>query len=132
MNIVKISAVAVALTAIAVLSGCAASTTVGYGAAAATIAPGESLIIDFGSVNPSVGDEWNITVEPDAAVADSGKWEFHNQGEAAATGTPSDLQYIVRGVDAGTTMIRFEYRFRGEIPENPADQQSVDFQITVE
>jgi predicted secreted protein len=115
------------------LSGCSASEKIiDYTDTAATLAPGEVLVIDFGEVNASVGSEWVMVEEPDAAVLGEGEEHSDYLGESGETGAASDLSYRFAAVGEGTTTIEFEYRFRGFVPEDPEDQKTATIEVTVE
>lgn len=114
-------------------AGCAgaAEKTVEHTAGSVTLAPGETLVVDFGEINPSVGDGWVITQEPDGAVLDAGVEETRYTGEEGMTGAPSELFYRFAPVGTGTTVIEFEYQFRGAVPEDTADQKTAKIEVTV-
>ncbi|WP_146008121.1 protease inhibitor I42 family protein [Microbacterium aurantiacum] len=115
------------------IAGCAgaAEKTVEHTADSVTLAPGETLVVDFGEINPSVGDAWVITQEPDAAVLGPGEEETRYTGEEGMTGAPSELSYRFAPVGTGTTVIEFEYQFRGEVPEDLDDQKTAKIEVTV-
>lgn len=123
----------VLLTA-AALTGCAgaAEKTVDYTESAVTLSSGETLVVDFGFINPSVGDEWIITTEPDPAVLEEGKSSFRSEQPDPPPGSGGELSYRFAPAGSGTTTIAFEYRFRGEIPEDPDDRKTAEITVTVE
>ncbi|MCP1429712.1 protease inhibitor I42 family protein [Microbacterium foliorum] len=116
-----------------VLTGCAAgsSETVDYTTSAVTLAPGSALVVDFGEINPTVGDEWVITREPDPAVLDPGAADSRYLGEDGEVGAPSEFHYRFAPVGLGTTVIEFEYRFRGAVPDEESDRRSAEITVTV-
>jgi hypothetical protein len=115
------------------LSGCAAAaTTVDHTAEEVTISSGETLVVDFGEINSSVGDGWVIVTEPDATVLGAGEAESEYLGEEGSAGGPNNFSYRFPAVGPGTTVIEFEYRFRGEVPEDPAEQETSRIEVTVE
>lgn len=105
--------------------------TVDYTVDSVTLAPGEALIVDFGEVNATVGQEWIITQEPDAAVLGSGEQRSRYLGEDGMTGAASEVSYRFAAVGDGTSDIVFEYRFRGSVPEDPEDQKTAKIEVTV-
>lgn len=115
------------------VTGCAAAMekTVDYRSSSVTLAPGEALVVDFGEINPTVGDDWVIVREPDPAVLGSGDDRTRYLGEDGEAGAPSELSYRFAPVGEGTTVIEFEYQFRGSVPEDPDDQQSAEITVTV-
>ncbi|MDQ0645274.1 hypothetical protein [Microbacterium murale] len=122
---------AIGMTALG-LTGCAASTTVDHTAEQVTISSGETLIVDFGTINTSVGDEWVIITDPDPAVLGPGEGEFDYLDDEGSVGGPSSFSYSFSAVGNGTTVIEFEYRFRGTVPDDPDDQGSAKIEVTVE
>lgn len=115
------------------LVGCSAGleTSIAYTTSSVTLAPDEALIVDFGEVNPTVGDEWVVTREPDPAVLGPGDERSRYLGEDGETGAPSELSYRFAAVGEGTTVIQFEYRFRGAVPEDLDDQKTAEITVTV-
>ncbi|WP_311879253.1 hypothetical protein [Microbacterium forte] len=114
------------------LTGCsAAEKTVAYTTSSVTLAPGEALVVDFGEINPTVGDAWVITREPDPAVLGPGDERSRYLGQDGETGAPSEVSYRFAPVGDGTTVIQFEYEFRGAVPEDADDQQTAEITVTV-
>lgn len=115
------------------LSGCSATVekTVDYTTSSVTFEPGESLVVDFGEVNHTVGDEWVVTQEPDPAVLGPGDERSRYLGYDGEAGAPSELSYRFAPVGDGTTVIRFEYQFRGSVPEDVSDQETAEITVTV-
>ncbi|WP_435744335.1 protease inhibitor I42 family protein [Microbacterium sp. PMB16] len=109
----------------------AAEKTVDYTAESVTLAPGEALVVDFGEVNATVGQEWSITQEPDDAVLAPGEERSKYLGQPGETGAPSEFSYRFAPVGTGTTVIEFEYLFRGSVPEDPDDQKTAKIEVTV-
>lgn len=115
------------------LTGCAGAPerTVDHSTSSVTLAPGEGLVVDFGEVNHTVGDEWVITREPDPAVLGPGEQRSRYLGEDGEAGAPSELSFRFLAVGDGTTVIRFEYHFRGSVPEDVSDQETAEITVTV-
>ena len=59
-RLVKACAVVAVATSLGLgLTGCSATEkTVAYTTSSVTLAPGEALVVDFGEINPTVGDAW--------------------------------------------------------------------------
>lgn len=125
--------VAVVAAAGLALSGCAAQAekTVDHAASSVTLAPGEALVVDFGEVNQTVGEAWVITREPDPEVLGPGEERSRYLGQDGETGAPSELSYRFAPVGDGTTVIRFEYQFRGSVPDDESDQETAEITVTV-
>ncbi len=132
-RLVKVCAVvAVAAFLSLGLTGCsAAEKTIDYSTSSVTLAPGEALVVDFGEINPTVGDAWVITREPDPAVLGPGDERSRYLGQDGETGAPSEVSYRFPPVGDGTTVIQFEYQFRGAVPEDADDQQTAEITVTV-
>ncbi|KDA05885.1 hypothetical protein DC31_15460 [Microbacterium sp. CH12i] len=113
------------------LSACASDTTIDYTSDAVTVSSGETLVIDFGMINSSVGDGWVITTEPDSAILGAGTAGTKYLGEEGSTGGGNSLTYRFPAVGAGTTVIEFEYEFRGEVPDDVAEQETARIEVTV-
>lgn len=122
-----------ALALAAALASCAgaAEKTIDHTESSVTLAPGEALIVDFGEINSSVGDEWVITQQPDPAILAPGDEQADYLGEEGETGAPSELAFRFAPAGTGTTVITWEYRFRGSVPEDAADRQSTEITVTV-
>src|SRR5699024_10683309 len=75
---------------------------------------GQQLVIDFGTVNSSVGDEFELVTEPDSTIlADFGA-SYRYLGEEDEDGAPSELQYTGEAAESGETEVVIEYYYRGE------------------
>lgn len=115
------------------LAGCSASEkTVEYTETSVTLAPGEALVVDFGEVNATVGNAWVIVEQPDASILGEGEQRSDYLGAPGETGATSELTYRFAPVGEGTTVIEFEYRFRGSVPEDVEDQKTATIEVTVE
>lgn len=115
------------------LAGCSTTMekTVAYTTSSVTLAPGEALVVDFGEINPSVGDAWVITREPDPAVLGAGDQRSRYLGEDGETGAASDVSFRFAPVGDGTTVIQFEYQFRGAVPDDEDEQQTAEITVTI-
>lgn len=131
-KMLRTTVVLAALVASATLSGCTgAQKTVDYTDTSVSLSPGETLVVDFGFINPSIGDEWIITAQPDATVLEEGRSSFDSGQPDPPPGSGGELVYRFAPVGSGTTTISFEYRYRGEIPEDPDDQKTAEITVTV-
>ncbi|MCI1017870.1 hypothetical protein HWD99_04455 [Microbacterium sp. C5A9] len=115
------------------LMGCAATVEkrVDYTTSSVSLAPGEALIVEFGEVNASVGEAWVLTREPDPMVLDEGDERNRYLGEEGETGAPSEMTYRFAAIGGGTTVVRFDYQFRGSVPDDPQDRRSAEITVTV-
>ena len=116
-------------------AGCAPvdrETTVGYGADSVTVPVGETLVVEFGKINTSVGDQWDITAAPDPKVLVLAERKPTHSDAKQQVGAPHEFAYRFEARAKGTTTIGFEYRFRGEVPSDPARQDSAKITVTVQ
>lgn len=115
------------------LAACSAprEETVPYTQPSATLAVGETLVVDLGEINPSVGDAWELTTEPDADVLAAGEQE--SDSESDAPGSPSHLVHRFEATGAGTTTIGFTYSYRGTEgdPEGRTEDPTPEITVTV-
>lgn len=128
-------AAAVLLVALAATtSGCGSprQVLVAETAGSVTLAVGETLVVDLGEINRSIGDDWAITTEPDPAVLGAG--EAEEDAESDLDGSYSHLTYRFEAVGAGTTTIGLTYRYRGVEgdPEGRAEDPTPELTVTVE
>lgn len=105
---------------------------VDHTASTVTVAVGETLVVDFGMINPSVGDEWKLVTAPDPAVLGEGESDFTSDGPDPAPGSPGQLVYRFSALAEGTTVISFEYLFRGSMPEELDEQETATITVTVD
>lgn len=107
--------------------------TISYDSEQVTIGVGDTLVVDFGEINPSIGDGWELTTPPDESVL--------RQVEGVVTervpgndGGDVDLGYGFAAVASGTTTLGFSYAYRGAIgdPEDRADPDTSTITVTVE
>ncbi|WP_141651299.1 protease inhibitor I42 family protein [Microbacterium sp. 3J1] len=115
------------------LSGCAAAAEqrVDHTTSSVSLTPGEALVVDFGTINPTVGDAWVITREPDPEVLGPGEERSRYLGQDGEAGAPSEVSYRFPPAGQGTTVIQFEYQFRGEAPDDAEDRQRAEITVTV-
>lgn len=115
------------------IGGCAGTVErrVEHTISSVSLGRGEALIVEFGEVNPSVGDDWVLTREPDPTVLSEGDERNRYLGDEGETGAASEMSYRFAAVGGGTTVVRFEYQFRGAVPEDPQDRRSAEITVTV-
>lgn len=111
----RVRAALLACAAVAALAACGPpSTSVSYTVDEITVPAGQTLVIDLGQINASVGDDWRLTTAPDPAVLTEGELRAETVGDETATGNPTELAYAFDAVAPGTTTIGFTYSYRGE------------------
>jgi len=115
-----------------VVAGCGllgGSVTVPATSGTTRVGVGQTLVVDIGRVNASVGDGWELAQPPDPTIlADLGS---RYVGEVpAAPGSGGTMTWEFRGVAPGTTRLVLQYRFRGEIPDD-ASGAPVTIEVTV-
>lgn len=120
---------------VAALAGCGggAERVVEYTDATATLAVGETLVVDFGEINSSIGDGWALTTRPDADVLSKGEEEYESLAEGDEVGAGANLTYRFEAVGPGTTTIGFTYSYRGTEgdPEGRTDDPTPEISVTV-
>lgn len=122
----RIAALAIAL-ALAVTGCSGADSTVSHDAGTATVAVGETLRVDFGEVNSSVGENWFLVGEPDSVVLTEIGSDADASDCGGDVGCPVDLTWDFEGVGRGETTLVFQYCFRtgpddcvGDTDDGPA------------
>lgn len=118
----------------ALLVGCAPAereVVVGYRTDSVTVPLGETLVVDFGMINSSVGDQRDVVSKPDPNVLVPDTRKIEHDGPPQPIGGPHGFAYRFTARAKGTTTIGFEYRFRGEIPSDPAQQETSTITVTV-
>lgn len=124
---------ATAMIALA-LSGCASGAAVtvdAFSTDSVTVPAGQDLVVDFGEINSSTGDDWVIITEPDAAVLSPGESQSEQVGDGAP-GSPNLFSYRFVAIEAGTTSIEFQYQFQGSVPDLESEQENIVIDVTVE
>jgi predicted secreted protein len=136
MTRAHVRAVALAAVLVTGLTACTpgAKQTVPYTADEATLAVGETLVVDFGDVNPSIGDSWELTTRPDEDVLSKGEEVVLDADEETPPGAPSHVVYEFRAKGKGTTTIGFTYSYRGTPGDElgRTDDPTPEITVTVE
>ncbi|HLS03150.1 MAG TPA: hypothetical protein VK030_00145 [Actinomycetales bacterium] len=89
---------------------------------------GQEFAIDFGVINTSVGDEWEVIEEPDGTIVSDFSSDMKYLGEDDMVGAPSELKYVGEAAAPGSTEIVFRYTYRGD---RVADHPDVKATVTV-
>lgn len=117
------------------LAGCSGpDSTVPLDAETASVSVGETLRIDFGKVNPSVGDSWYLVEEPDAAVLTEIGRETRDDPDCDGDGCGNELAWDFEAVGPGETALVFQYCFRTGLDEclaDPEREDQVELTVTV-
>jgi predicted secreted protein len=111
---------ALALTCIVVLAFVAAAcgpatVEVKATAGSASLAKGETLRVDFGDINESIGDSWYLVTQPDATILTEKDQVFDSR--CGQPGCASHMTWLFAAVGPGTTTVVFQYCYRTR-PEN--------------
>lgn len=109
--------VGVVLGLVLVASGCGGPRVVDVdvSAGSARLGAGETLRVDIGDVNPSIGDSWHLVTPPDSAVLAEKEQDY--DPECEETGCGSRLRWIFTAVKPGETTMVFRYCYRSR-PDN--------------
>jgi predicted secreted protein len=107
-----------------VLAGCLGprDVTVSVDAGSAQVEPGQTLRVDFGDVNQSVGDSWYLVGEPDMSVLTNGGQDF--DPDCANPGCGGRLAWTFTAVRSGRTDVTFQYCYRSRLGEDCASAPS--------
>ncbi|WP_181905829.1 protease inhibitor I42 family protein [Microbacterium bovistercoris] len=97
----------------------------------ATVPVGGELVVDLGEVRSGVGDGWLLVEAPDPKVLGEPTEEFEPASGKTSPGSSSIMKVTFPAVGKGETTLTYEYRFRGEVPEDPVDQQTLTFEVAV-
>ncbi|UJP09351.1 protease inhibitor I42 family protein [Microbacterium sp. KUDC0406] len=126
------------LTALAIaLAGCTGAAapepaaTVGAGTSSATVDKGDTVLVHLGEWSSGVGDAWVLTEEPDPAVLAQKEPEPVSGDEHDGVGGSHEMTDTYEAVGPGEVTLNYEYRFRGEVPEDPARQMTQTYRIVV-
>lgn len=99
--------------------------TVKAGEASATLRVGETLRIDFGKVNTSIGDNWSVAGKPDQAVLSGPKENYRpdcqTPGEAVGCGGKLNWEFQAR--KSGRTDVRYQFCYQSDLPECAYDPE---------
>jgi predicted secreted protein len=93
--------------------------TVKAGQSSATLRAGETLRIDFGKVNTSIGDNWSVAAKPDQSVLEGPKKNFRSdcQTPGEAMGCGGTLVWEFQARSAGRTDVRYQFCYQSDLPE---------------
>jgi type 1 fimbria pilin len=94
--------------------------TVDYTDEEVTLAEGDVLEVDFGTINMSIGDEWGITSQPDSSVVVNTVRPGDPNATAVAPGSDTEFSLYFEAVGTGETSVTFQYSYRGT-ETTPAD-----------
>ena len=110
--------------------------TVGYAKGNASILVNDTLRIDLGDYNSSIGDSWYLVKSPDKKVLKDYGQKLDSDCKAGQAGCGGRLYWEFVGFAKGSTSVRFQYCYRstrtncqngpGRGPKDP-----VNFTITV-
>jgi len=117
---------------LATLAACGGteSISVPVDAGAASLPAGETLRVELGNANPSVGDSWHLIVPPDPAVlVDTGQVP----GDDCDTpGCQTTADWTFTAAAPGTTAVVFRYCYRSAPPAcEPMPDRAPDIPLTL-
>jgi len=93
-------------------AGCTSTKEVGVDAGEVTVEKGQTLVVDLGAVNSSIGDSWYLIETGDRAVLGEGDRNFDSDCKGGAVGCGGTLTYEFEAVGAGQTRLVFKYCYR--------------------
>lgn len=115
-----------------VLASCGGSSVPVYSEGDETIsaASGDRFRIEF-EANPSVGDGWTLTGEPDPAVVRLEGDGFESDAPEDVAGAPGIEYFLFEAVGPGRTEIDIRYCYRGCGGEGADLERTASFEVTV-
>lgn len=128
------SIIGVLLAALALLpAACGSSSDVpefSEGDSEISVSAGERFRIEF-AANPSVGDDWSLIGEPDAAVARLLDEGFESDAPEDVVGAPGTEYFLFEAAAPGTTEIVLQYCYRGCGGEEAQLEHTASFELVV-
>ena len=91
--------------------------TVKAGESTANLRVGETLRIDFGKVNSSIGDNWTVVAKPDQSVLEGPKENFRPdcQTPGEAMGCGGKLTWEFQALKAGQADVRYQFCYQSDL-----------------
>jgi predicted secreted protein len=108
---------------------------VNVSAGSARLATGETLRVDFGDINESVGDSWHVVGDPDPAVLTEKERDYDVDCDQPGCG--GHLRWTFTATGPGTTTVVFQYCYRSRPGDDCApapggqSNQPVTLSVTV-
>lgn len=87
--------------------------TVDYTDGEVTLAEGDVLEVNFGTINTSIGDEWGITAQPDSDIVVNTVRPGDPNATVVAPGSDTEFSLYFEAVGTGETSVTFQYSYRG-------------------
>ncbi|WP_282826254.1 hypothetical protein [Gulosibacter sediminis] len=106
--------------------------TVDYTDDEVTLAEGDVLEVNFGTINTSIGDEWGITAQPDSDVVVNTVRPGDPNATAVAPGSDTEFSLYFEAVGTGETSVTFQYSYRGTATTPAEGPGSTTLTIKVE
>jgi predicted secreted protein len=115
--VIRRALVPIAIACLLAAAGCGGTSTieVEVGAGSVQVPRGDTLRVDLGKYNASIGDSWHLIEAPEPAVLSEGDQEYDADCDAPGCGGRLMWDYIARG--PGTTTLVFRYCYRSK-PDN--------------
>ena len=101
---------------------------------AVTLPLGKTLVVDFGYLNNSVGDDWFLVSPPDPAVLTDDGQDYDSECDESGCG--ADMSWLFGTAGAGSTTLTFKYCYRSRPPncdttEGRGPDEPVTLTVTV-
>lgn len=115
-----------------------AGTVVRYDAGSARVRVGQLFVVDFDTVNTSIGDSWHLVTKPDPKVLTDRGPMFESACRANQAGCDAQLRWEFTAAAPGTTSLVFRYCYRSQpincqpAPTNRGPVKPVTLDVTVE
>jgi len=130
-RVLALFAVLAAVVGCVSVAGCTSSTVeVSVNDGAAQVRRGDTLRVDLGMANASIGDSWYLIEKPDPAILSEGERDFEADCDAPGCGGRLAWRFAARG--RGTTALVFRYCYRSQ-PEScqPQPDRGPDQPVTL-
>jgi predicted secreted protein len=112
MRLRLLPAVAILVLLAGGLTGCSATRRVGVETGDVTVQKGETLAVELGGVNASIGDSWYLVSSGDRAVLGEPERKYDSDCPKDAAGCGGTLSYEFKAVGVGQTELVFRYCYR--------------------
>jgi predicted secreted protein len=118
------------LAALTACGGAEGGVSVPVDAGAASLPAGETLRVELGNANPSVGDSWHLIGPPDPAVlVDTGQVPGD---DCDSPGCQTTADWTFTAAAPGTTAVVFRYCYRSAPPAcEPMPDRAPDIPLTL-
>jgi len=119
------------------LAGCSAAKHIGVDTSTVEVQQGQTLSVDLGKVNASIGDSWYVVESGDRAILGEPDRKYDSDCRGDEVGCGGTLSYEFEAVGAGETEVVFQYCYRSRLDacdpgpgRGPATPQTIKVTVT--